>query len=68
MQPGDEKRETMSCEAVLWVLPPVHEWAHIATNKAGIKGKEMSMQHANYVAFNNLTLWAYDQVSERMCA
>ena len=72
-KPGSKKR-THPCELPLvmssnsWFLQcqvdtccPIKQWNHIATNRTGLEDKELSVQHANHVAFKKLTQQSYDR-------
>lgn len=43
------------------VLSPVRQWTQVATNRTGPQNNQLSVQHANHVAFNQLSQRTYER-------
>lgn len=55
----DGKREAIP--PMNFIYPLEQQRAQVVTTRTGIQNKELSVQHADNVAFNNLVQWAYDR-------
>lgn len=46
------------------VLPPAHQNTYVVTSRTGIEGKELSLQHVNYVDIKKFSQQMYNQIVE----